>query len=109
MTEAADQALRTDLQDVYGRYAEMRSGVDELQRTLATMQVTAESPDGAVCATVDADGRLIDLRLDQQACRQWDPATLSRVIVETVQRASAGTARQIESLVTTHRPVEPDA
>ena len=109
MTETADHALRNDLEGVYGRYEELRSGVDELQRSLATMQVNAESPDGAVRATVDSDGRLVDLRLDQQACREWDPATLSRAIVETVQLASAGTSRQIENLVTTHRPGEPAA
>ena len=109
MTETADQALRSNLEDVYGRYEELRSGVDELQRGLATMQVKAESPDGAVCAVVDSDGRLVDLHLNHEACRQWDPATLSRVIVETVQQASAGTSRHIEKLVTTHRPEDPGA
>lgn len=107
MTETADrsanQALRADLEDVYGRYAELRSGVDELQRSLATMQVSAASQDGAVQATVDADGCLVDLRLDQRACREWDPETLARTIVETVQQASAGKHRQIEQLVTNHR------
>ncbi|MEV6303781.1 YbaB/EbfC family nucleoid-associated protein [Actinoplanes sp. NPDC051861] len=113
MTETADraanQALRHDLEDVYGRYEELRSGVDELQRSLATMQVSAESLDGAVHATVDADGHLVDLRLDQQACREWDAQTLARTIVETVQHASAGKHRQIEQLVTNHRPPEDDA
>ncbi|GAA4595074.1 hypothetical protein GCM10023107_32750 [Actinoplanes octamycinicus] len=107
MTETADrtanQDLRNDLEDVYGRYEEMRSGVDELQRSLATMQVSAQSPDGAVQATVNADGDLVGLRLDQQACREWDVETLARVIVETVQSASAGKHRQVEQLVTTHR------
>ncbi|GGN89624.1 hypothetical protein GCM10010112_74280 [Actinoplanes lobatus] len=103
MTGITDHSLRNDLEDVYGRYEEMRSGVDELQRSLATMQVSAESEDGVVHATVDADGRLVDLRLDQQACRDWNVETLARVIVETVQHASAGTSREIESLVTNHR------
>ncbi|GIF11487.1 YbaB/EbfC family nucleoid-associated protein [Actinoplanes teichomyceticus] len=101
---AANQALRTDLEDVYGRYEELRSGVDELQRSLATMQVSAESPDGVVHATVNADGELVDLRLDQQACREWNVDTLARIIVETVQHAAAGKHRQVERLVTTHRP-----
>ena len=108
MTETADpaanQALRSDLEDVYGRYEELRSGVDELQRSLATMQVNAESPDGVVRATVDADGKLVDLQLNKQACREWNVETLARTIVETVQRASAGTTRHIEQLVTNHRP-----
>jgi DNA-binding protein YbaB len=101
---AANQALRNDLEDVYGRYEELRSGVDELQRSLATMQVSAESADGAVLATVNADGDLIDLRLDQRACREWNVDTLARVIIETVQHAAAGKHRQVEQLVTAHRP-----
>ncbi|WP_328463929.1 YbaB/EbfC family nucleoid-associated protein [Actinoplanes sp. NBC_00393] len=113
MTETADpaanQALRNDLEDVYGRYEELRSGVDELQRSLATMQVSVASPDGVVRATVDADGKLVDLQLNQQACREWNAETLARVIVETVQQASAGTSRQIEKLVTNHRSPEDEA
>lgn len=101
---AADQSLRNDLENVYGRYEELRSGVDELQRSLATMQVSAESEEGAVRATVDSDGKLVDLRLDKQACREWDVETLARTIVETVQHATAGTTRHIEQLVTNHRP-----
>lgn len=110
MTETADRAaapsLQTDLEDVYGRYEELRSGVDELQRSIATMQVSAESEDGVVVATLDADGRLVNLRLDQQACREWSADTLARVIVETVQNASAGKSRQIEHLVNNHRSGE---
>ncbi|MEV0901549.1 YbaB/EbfC family nucleoid-associated protein [Actinoplanes sp. NPDC049802] len=108
VTGTTNHSLRNDLEDVYGRYEELRSGVDELQRSLATMQVSAESEDGAVQATVDADGRLVNLRLDQQACREWNVETLARVIVETVQHASAGTSRQIESLVTNHRGTDND-
>lgn len=105
---STDQALRTDLADVYGRYEELRSGVDELQRSLATMQVSAASQDGTVHATVDADGCLVNLRLDQQACREWNVETLARTIVETVQQASAGKHRQIEHLVTNHRSSDDD-
>ncbi len=106
MTETADRAtdqtLHDDLKDVYGQYEELRSGVDELQRSLATMQVHAESPDGIVHATVNSDGDLVGLRLDQQACREWDVNALAELIVETVQRASSGKNRQVEQLVTTH-------
>ncbi|MEU4692015.1 YbaB/EbfC family nucleoid-associated protein [Actinoplanes sp. NPDC023714] len=98
------ETLRNDLENVYGRYEELRSGVDELQRSIATMQVSAESEDGAVRATVDADGRLVDLMLNQKACREWDVNTLARVIVQTVQNAAAGKYQQLENIVTNHRP-----
>ncbi|MEU4557346.1 YbaB/EbfC family nucleoid-associated protein [Actinoplanes sp. NPDC023936] len=103
------ETLRSDLEDVYGRYEELRSGVDELQRSIATMQVSAESADGAVRATVDADGRLVDLMLHPTACREWDVNTLARVIVETVQNASAGKYEQIQHLVTHHQSAESGA
>ncbi|GIE87188.1 Conserved DNA-binding protein YbaB [Actinoplanes regularis] len=98
----ADQALHNDLKDVYGQYEELRSGVDELQRSLATMEVHAESPDGVVHATVNSDGELVGLRLDERACREWNVDTLAGLIVETVRRASAVKLRQVEQLVTTH-------
>ncbi len=103
------ETLRSDLEDVYGRYEELRSGVDELQRSIATMQVSAESADGAVRATVDADGRLVNLMLHPTVCREWDVNTLARVIVETVQNASAGKYDQMQHLVTHHRPAESSA
>ena len=106
---ATDQELRSNLEDVYGRYEELRSGVDELQRSVATMQVSAESATGAVQATVDSAGQLVGLRLDQQACQNWDADTLARTIVETVQNASAGKTQHLEQLVTSHRPPETDA
>ena len=98
------ETLRSDLEDVYGRYEELRSGVDELQRSVATLQVSAESEDGAVRATVDADGNLVDLLLNQTACREWDASTLARVIVETVRSASDGKYDQLQNIVTNHRP-----
>lgn len=110
MTQTTDQAadlnLRNDLEDTYGRYEELRSGVDELQRSVATMQVSAESETGEIRATVDADGRLVDLRLNPEACREWSPETLARVIVETVQHASADKSQQIEQMVANHRSAD---
>ena len=110
MAETADRdanhALRARFDDVYGQYHRLRSGMDEIQRRLATMQVSAESADGLVRATVGARGQLIDLRLDKRIYRESDEVALSRSIVATVQQAAAQTTQQVEELMAAYLPAE---
>jgi DNA-binding protein YbaB len=102
----ANHALRARFDDVYGQYHRLRSGMDEIQRQLATMQVSAESADGLVRATVGARGQLIDLRLDRRIYRETDEVALARSIVATVQQAAAQTTRQVEELMAAYLPAE---
>ena len=110
MAETADRdanhALRARFDDVYGQYHRLRSGMDEIQRRLTTMQVSAESADGLVRATVGARGQLIDLRLDRRIYSQSDEGTLGRTIVATVQQAAAQTTQQVEELMAAYLPAE---
>jgi len=102
----ANHALRARFDDVYGQYHRLRSGMDEIQRRLTTMQVSAESADGLVRATVGARGQLIDLRLDRRIYSQSDEGTLGRTIVATVQQAAAQTTQQVEELMAAYLPAE---
>ena len=110
MAETADRdanhALRARFDDVYGQYHRLRSGMDEIQRRLTTMQVSAESADGLVRATVGARGQLIDLRLDRRIYSESDEGTLGRTIVATVQQAAAQTTQQVEELMAAYLPAE---
>lgn len=110
MAETADRdanhALRARFDDVYGQYHRLRSGMDEIQRRLTTMQVSAESADGLVRATVGARGQLIDLRLDRRIYSESDEGMLGRTIVATVQQAAAQTTQQVEELMAAYLPAE---
>ena len=110
MAETADRdanhALRARFDEVYGQYHRLRSGMDEIQRRLATLRVSADSADGLVRATVGARGQLIDLRLDRRIYRENDEVALSRTIVTTVQQAAAQTSREVEELMAAYLPAD---
>jgi DNA-binding protein YbaB len=95
----ANRALRDRLSDVYGQYEQVRTQLDELPQRLASMQVTAASPDGLVHATVGPRGQLIDLRIDHERFRKVDADDLAQTIVTTVRSAAERTAGEVEALL----------
>lgn len=95
----ANHALRARLDDVVGQYQRLRSGIDDVQRRLAELQVSADSEDGLIRATVGPRGQLLDLRLDRRIYRDMDAAELGRRIVATVEQAAARAATEVEELV----------
>jgi DNA-binding protein YbaB len=101
----ANHALRARFDEVYGQYQRLRSGLDDIQRRLADMRVSAESADGLVRATVGSRGQLTDLRLDRRAYR-LAPDDLSRTIVDTVQQAAVRTTREVETLMAAYLPAD---
>jgi DNA-binding protein YbaB len=102
----ANHALRARFDDVYDQYQRLRSGMDDLQQRLATMQVSAESPDGLVRATVGPRGQLIDLRLDQRVYRDLDVDQLARAVVSTTQAAVEEATAQVEELMSGYLPAD---
>ncbi len=110
MAESADRdanrRLRDRLAQVQERYARLRSDLDDMQRRLATLQVTATSPDGLVRATVGPRGQLTDLWLDRRVYRLLDPDRLTRTIVATVGEAARRAADEIESTMADYFPAD---
>lgn len=102
----ANHALRARFDDVFGQYQRLRSGMDDIQRRLAELRVSAESDDGLVRATVGPRGQLVDLRLDPRAYRELSPEELSRAVVATVTKAAARTAQQVEELMSAYLPAD---
>jgi DNA-binding protein YbaB len=113
VAESADRDANRDLRDrlaqVQGRYARLRSDLDDLQHRLATLQVGAVSPDGLVRATVGPRGQLIDLWLDRRACRAMGTDQLTRIIVATVRDAAARAADEVEAMMADYLPADSGA
>jgi DNA-binding protein YbaB len=105
----ANHALRARFDDVVSQYQRLRSGLDDLQERLATLAVTAESPDGLVRATVGPRGQLIDLKLDREIYRRGDQDELARTILRTVERAVAQTTDQVQEMVGEYLPADSGA
>ena len=102
----ANHALRARFDDVFGQYQRLRSGMDGMQQRLAALQVTAESEDGLIRATVGPRGQLIDLRLDRRIYRDMDAAELGRKIVATTEQAAAQAAEQVQQLMSGYLPAD---
>ena len=102
----ANHALRARFDDVFGQYQRLRSGMDDLQQRLAALQVSAESDDGLIRATVGPRGQLIDLRLDRRIYRDMDAAELGRKIVATTEKAAAQVAEQVQQMMAGYLPAD---
>jgi DNA-binding protein YbaB len=102
----ANHALRARFDDVFGQYQRLRSGMDDMQRRLAELRVTAESEDGLIRATVGPRGQLIDLRLDRRIYRDMDAAELGRKIVATTEKAAAQVADQVQQMMGDYLPAD---
>ncbi|MFI7545949.1 YbaB/EbfC family nucleoid-associated protein [Actinoplanes sp. NPDC049599] len=102
----ANHALRARFDDVFGQYQRLRSGMDDMQQRLAALQVSAESDDGLIRATVGPRGQLIDLRLDRRIYRDMDAAELSRKIVTTTEKAAAQAAEQVQQMMSGYLPAD---
>jgi DNA-binding protein YbaB len=101
--------LRERLAEVYGRYGRLRSDMDELQRRLASLQVTVESTNGLVRATVGPRGQLVDLQLDRRRAPTMDSDRLAHAILATVQEAARRSVDQVEALMAEYLPPESSA
>ncbi|BCJ53287.1 hypothetical protein Asp14428_47620 [Actinoplanes sp. NBRC 14428] len=110
MPETADRdanhPLRARLDDVFGRYQRLRSDVDDIQRRLAEVRISAESEDGLIRATVGPRGQLLDLRLDRRIYRDMDAGRLSHAIVETTARAAELAAAEVQRLMAGYLPAD---
>ncbi|MEU6190284.1 YbaB/EbfC family nucleoid-associated protein [Nocardia sp. NPDC047038] len=87
--------------------AEWRRKNNDLGRALARVAVRAGSRNGELGVTVDARGKVTDLRLTPQALRLGE-VQLARVLLETIQRAQSDAQQQVEAM---SRPYteDPDA
>ncbi|GAB1509195.1 YbaB/EbfC family nucleoid-associated protein [Actinophytocola sp. KF-1] len=88
-----DETLRS--LGIIAEHEQLAEDVRVLQRTIAETRATADSGDGLVSATVDGNGRLLELWLDPRIYRAPDSAGLAATITETVREA----VRQAEETV----------
>jgi DNA-binding protein YbaB len=100
----ANGALRARFTEVYDQYERLRAGLDDLRERLTRVQITAESPDGQVRATVGARGQLASLVLHPDIYRHRDAEALAEKITCTVQRAASGASTAVRDLVGGYLP-----
>jgi DNA-binding protein YbaB len=87
----------------YVRFAEDLRAV---QRGMAEVRASAESPDGLIAATVGGRGELLELALDARIYREHDSRALSRHILDTVKEAADLARAQVVALTRHLMPPE---
>jgi DNA-binding protein YbaB len=94
--ESADTALeRIDAwEQSLARSAEQ---AQELARRTSELTATARSRDGLVEVTVDAEGRVSLIHLDERT-RQQSAETTSRILMETLRAANSSLLKQFQEI-----------
>jgi DNA-binding protein YbaB len=85
--------LRLLLED-YGR---ARARIEGLRAAADGMRVSVRAPDRSATVSVDATGRLVDLRLDPAVAGRLDAATLAVGILGASRLAAAQAREQLRS------------
>lgn len=93
-----DEAARRE------QYIRLRDDLLEIKSRIADIEVTADSPDGLISATVVGRGELSELRLDPRIYRTADSKALAKSIVDTI---GAAVEMAEEELFTITRPFLP--
>lgn len=99
---------RAQVEELLADYRRSREQLASMQRTLAAISESVASPDGAVVATVGAQGTLTDLAISEQAYVRYRPSDLAKLIVRTVASATAKASETANRTVSPLLPVQTD-
>lgn len=84
--------------DVWERSLARRAEqAQELARRTSELSATARSRDGLVEVTLDAEGRVVRIHLDERT-RQQSAQTTSRTLMETVRAANSLLFKQLQEI-----------
>lgn len=89
MSDSSEFDLEHALADLRTEQARIKAATDRM----AKLTGSASSKDRVITATVDSQGRLVDLKLKGTNYRRLAPAELTARIVETVRAAQDDAAR----------------
>jgi DNA-binding protein YbaB len=82
------------------RQAEQRlARYDGMKEELAQVEATVTSPDRTVTVVAGPNGTIKDVRLTDAALQQQNGQKLSRIVMSTIQQASAEAARKMAAVV----------
>ena len=95
----ATALMRARVEELSRAYEWMRKETSRIHGEMAKVTGKAESPDGAVTATVGPRGQLQSLTLDPRASRRMSTEDLAAAIVETANRAARDASGRAAALL----------
>lgn len=90
---------RVRVEELVAEYRQSKLHLGSVHQQLSTITASAASSDGAVTSTVSARGTLIDLVIDDQAYRRYQPVELAEQIILATASASSTVAAQASALL----------
>jgi DNA-binding protein YbaB len=100
--------LRPKLEAMIEDAHRMLGSAAEMQRKLADLTARTKSEDGYVVTTVDARGRLVELRLDPRIYRAPNAGALAATILETMRRAVEKVEQDSTRILAEYLPADMD-
>ncbi|WP_020673934.1 YbaB/EbfC family nucleoid-associated protein [Amycolatopsis nigrescens] len=87
-------------------YERLRDDLLQVRQRIADIEVTAESPDGLISATVVKRGELTELHLDPRVYRHRDSKALAESIVDTVRAAVERAGEALTDITRDYLPAD---
>lgn len=85
---------QTDFSALANHARRMRGSVADAQLDLRNIEATGHSSDGMISATVSAESRVVDLRIDPSVIDPDNPERLVRLLVEAIDSAHDSVTEQ---------------
>ncbi|BCL12540.1 YbaB/EbfC family nucleoid-associated protein [Micromonospora sagamiensis] len=85
------------IEDLLAQVREQQQRIEEIQRSVATMQLTGYAGNGDVTVKLRGDGRFTEVTIDPQVLRRYDADTLGQLVLEAVNDGLAKLAAANEA------------
>ncbi|MFG3697338.1 YbaB/EbfC family nucleoid-associated protein [Micromonospora sp. NPDC047620] len=85
------------IEDLLAQVREQQQRIEEIQRSVATMELTAYAGNGDVTVKLKGDGRFTEVTIDPQVLRRYDAQTLGQLVLEAVNDGLAKLAAANEA------------
>ncbi|MFG1779560.1 YbaB/EbfC family nucleoid-associated protein [Micromonospora sp. NPDC049051] len=85
------------IEDLLAQVREQQQRIEDIQRSVAALEVTGYAGNGDVTVKLKGDGRFTDVTIDPQVLRRYDAEALGQLVLEAVNDGLAKLASVSEA------------
>ncbi|GAB2952916.1 YbaB/EbfC family nucleoid-associated protein [Micromonospora polyrhachis] len=85
------------IEELMAQVREQQQRIEDIQRSVETMEITGYAGNGDVTVKLKGDGRFTDVSIDPQVLRRYDAQTLGQLVLEAVNDGLAKLAAASEA------------
>ena len=72
------------IEELMAQVREQQQRIEDIQRSVETMELTGYAGNGDVTVKLKGDGRFTDVSIDPQVLRRYDAQTIGQLVLEAV-------------------------